>query len=467
MSYADAAKERPHAESRNTTRKNADGKYFNENPLAVSAVGPTRDEAIQDPRKHGYPHLIPGVQTLEFGKWIAAQIDNEKARNKTPTEGVVIGKHTIYFHQHRRSDITKVFVNQLPLGISHDDVKATPSRHGRIRSSWPVKKSYYDRQLCNGDWCILFDVLREPIPSYVNVRGWNAYVTYRGQAKTCRRCNYTGHLARDCPFRKDNQDQDQPENMDVPDQPPQNASEPEDQSKTAPKDKVMENVTVEDCQVPTSVEPGAQERETQSQAWADSPEENPFEAGSEKPQDDSSSEPATPTSVQRQIFGTDTEISDDEPTGSQSIWGDDSSTSPKPEVKKPVLFCPRCKVNSHSEEECTASVIKEANKKALSTGDGRKGKKYSVTYKKFRSDLELVVMRGKETDGVRYILEMGGREEAYALYLYSIFGRYTRAECKDVYMSGNREVMDLWRRYSKSMDKTAVGESLRTIHGQI
>ena len=94
MSYADAAKERPHAESRNTTRKNADGKYFNENPLAVSAVGPTRDEAIQDPRKHGYPHLISGVQTLESGKWIAVQIDNEKARNKTLAEGVVIGKHT-------------------------------------------------------------------------------------------------------------------------------------------------------------------------------------------------------------------------------------------------------------------------------------------------------------------------------------------------------------------------------------
>ena len=408
------------------------------------------------------------MQTLDFGKWIAVEIDNEKARNKILTKGVVIKNHTRYFQQHRTRDITKVFVNQLPLGISQDDVRATFSDYGHIHKFWPVKKPYYDRQLCNGDWCILFDVLRESIPSYVNVRGWNAYVTCQGQAKTCRICHNTDHLARDCPTRKNNQDQDQPENIDVPDQPPQNASEPEDQSETAPNDRVMENVTVEDCQIPTSVEPDAQERETQSQAWADSPEENPFEVGSKKPQDDSSSEPATPRSIQKQIFGMDTEISDDEPASSQSIWGDDiTKASPKPEVKKPVLFCPRCKVNSHSEEECMASVIKEANKKPFFPTPVESAKKNSVTYRKFRSDLELVVMRGKNTDGVRYILEMGDREEAYALYLFSIFGDYTRAEHKDVHMMGNQEVMDLCRRYSKSMDETAAEDRLHMIHSQL
>ena len=209
-------------------------------------------------------------------------------------------------------------------------------------------------------------------------------------------------------------------------------------------------------------------QEKQSQAWADSPEENPFEVGSEKPQDDLSSEPATPRSIQKQIFGMDTEISDDESASFQSIWGDDiKEASPKPEVKQPVLFCPWCKVNSHSEEECTASVIKEANKKALSTGVGNKGKKNKVMYRKFKSDLELVVMRGKNTDGVQYILEMGDRKEAYAFYLFLTFGEYTRADHNEVHMSGSREVMDLWRRYSKSMDRTAAEDCLRSNHGQL
>ena len=64
MSYADAAKERPHAENRNTTRQKAYGKYFSESLLVTSAVGLTCDEVVQDLRKHGYFHLISGVQRL-------------------------------------------------------------------------------------------------------------------------------------------------------------------------------------------------------------------------------------------------------------------------------------------------------------------------------------------------------------------------------------------------------------------
>ena len=197
MSYADAARERAHTENRNTTRQN--GKYFNESLLVTPAVGLTCDEVVKDLRNRGYFQVISGVQTLEFGKFIAVEIDDENARNKILTEAVVIGNHTVYFQQHKRRDVTKVFVNQLPLGISQDDVRATFSNYGHIHKFWPVKKPYYGRQLCNGDWCILFDVLTEPIPSYVSVRGWNAYVTYRGQAKTCRVCHYTGSLGKRLP----------------------------------------------------------------------------------------------------------------------------------------------------------------------------------------------------------------------------------------------------------------------------
>ena len=416
--------------------------------------------------------MISGIQTLEFGKWIAVEINDEGVKNEILTNGLVLKNCTRTFQQHKRRDTIKVFVNQLPLGITQDEVRTTFGKYGHIARLWPVKKYYHETPISNGDWCLLFDVLKEPIPSYVNVRGWTAYVTYHGQAKTCRICHNRDHIARDCPTRNNSKGQDQPENMDVHDQPPRNEENPEKPGETTPADRVFKNATIEDCQILTSAEPGqdhdGQERKTRSQAWADSPEENPFEVDSKKPQDDLSSEPATPRSIQKQIFGMDTEISDDEPAISQSIWGDNiRETSPKPEDKKLVLFCPRCKVNSHSEEECTASVIKEANKKALSTGAGKKGKKNSVTFRKFESDLELVVMRGKNTDGVQYILEMGDRKEAYALYLLIIFGDYTRADRNELRMSGNREVMDLWRRYSKSMDKTAAEDHLHTIHSHL
>ena len=202
--------------------------------------------------------------------------------------------------------------------------------------------------MATGNWSIYFRNLVTPIPSYVQVRGWKAFVSYPGQQKTCRICSGHGHIARDCPTKNGNEEQEQPENMDVPEQPSQNVPEPENPGETAPNGRVLEKVTIEDCQIPTSVEAelqqDAQELETQSQAWADSAEGNPINVGSKKPQDDSSSEPATPRSIQKQIFGMDTEISNDEPASVQSIWGDEiTDASPKPEVKKPVLYCPCCK----------------------------------------------------------------------------------------------------------------------------
>ena len=50
-----------------------------------------------------------------------------------------------------------------------------------------------------GDKVLVFKELRKEIPSYVHVRGWNAFVCYSGQPQTCRVCNLAGHFAKDCP----------------------------------------------------------------------------------------------------------------------------------------------------------------------------------------------------------------------------------------------------------------------------
>ena len=152
----------------------------------------------------------------------------------------------------------------------------------------------------------------------------------------------------------------------------------------------------------------------------------------------------------------------------QSIWRDNiTDCSLKSEVKRPTVYCPQCRDDSHSEEGCTASIIDKATKKALSTEDGKKSRKGKVACRKFKNDFDLVVMRGRNTDEVQYIQELSEREHAFAVYLLFTYGDYARAQHRGFPMSGNRVAMDLWRWLSKTMDKTAAEECLHRIHDQL
>ena len=340
----------------------------------------------------------------------------------------------------------------------------------------PVTKSY-DRKVHTGDWFTYFDVLLMLIPSYVTVRGWKEYVNYRGQPMTCRICDGRDHIAKDCPTKKRDDDQDQPVNMDVHEQPPPNEPDPENPGEPASDEGILEKiVTLEDCQTPSSLEPEyqqeVQEPDGQSQVWADSPEEDPITDGSEKPQEDSSSEPATPRTVQKQIFGTDTKLSEDEPASVSSVWGDDvTESSPKPTDKKPVTYCPRCRVDSHSEEGCTAALFEKANKKNSPLGTVGRVKKVRVVREHLRNSRmtwDLVVMRGKCTDGLQHILQLSDRDNVYALYLLLTYGDYAQAQHCEIRMLGNQDAMDLWRHHSKrGMDIGAAEDLLCEIHSQI
>ena len=136
-------------------------------------------------------------------------------------------------------------------------------------------------------------------------------------------------------------------------------------------------VSLEDCQTTSILEKGDQQEVTKPEAWADSTEEND-ECGnvsSEKPQEDLMSEPATPRTVQKQIFGTDTELSDVEPASVLSIWGDDvTKSSSKSTAKKPITYCTLCRTDSHSEKECIDSRFVQVDKKKFSMGDSKKSK---------------------------------------------------------------------------------------------
>ena len=77
-------------------------------------------------------------------------------------------------------------------------------------------------------------------------------------------------------------------------------------------------------------------------------------------------------------------------------------------------------------------------------------------------------MRGRRTDGLQRILELSDRDNVYALYLLLTYGDYDQAQHRDIHMSGNKEVMDHWRRHSREgMDKTKTEDLLREVYRRL
>ena len=90
---------------------------------------------------------------------------------------------------------------------------------------------------------------------------------------------------------------------------------------------------------------------------------------------------------------------------------------------------------------------------------GKSGKKKNL--KRFKSDLAQVVIEGKCTDELQYIMETDDVTHFYACYLITCFGGITEALRTDQ-MIGNQDVMDLWARFSgEGMIKMAAEEHLR------
>ena len=362
-------------------------------------------------------------------------VEDEKVREAIACNGLVIKERHRTFDYHKRKEIHRVYVSQLPLGISGQELRVAFTEYGRIDQIQPVTKKYYDRNLDTGNWFIYFNILAKPIPSYVSVRGWRAYVNYFGQPKTCRICDGQGHLARDCPTNRKENDQDQP--MDTNSQQPSaQASSPEPEAKTP---------------------------------------EKPAEPASDS--DSLFSDLDTPKKS-LQIFGTETKISADEMDrdSKSTAWADDMEEESKAQedtnkkvesVTGPKPYCPRCREYTHTEAQCIADVLRLANKwKSSVTEESKPGKAGKRDFKRFKSDLAQVVLRGRRVEEFQYIFEMDDYNEVCAYYMVVHFGALsgtlatTNSEHK---MAGNTEVMDLWAKFtSEGMNADDAIEHLRT-----
>ena len=114
--------------------------------------------------------------------------------------------------------------------------------------------------------------------------------------------------------------------------------------------------------------------------------------------------------------------------------------------------CPLCRTDSHTEGQCVAARIRQACKRKNSAGEDSKAGNISIrkknNFKSFKRVLQQVVLQGRNTDDVQYVLETDGYSHLFACYLLSVFGTFTEGQkSKGHRMAGNAEVMDLWAKF--------------------
>ena len=252
------------------------------------------------------------------------------ARDKLYREGLDINGHQFFFNFHGKKPWYRVQVFNIPIRVSIDEIEDAFEEYGEIQSTESRFKQYHGLRMNTGQRTITFFRIIKNILSYVMVRGWKAYVYYSCQQKTCRNCGETNHLAKGCPRNR------RPTDMDVQESSAPNVPAPKDLIWASTCQEILENlepsenvalanVTVEDCQVLTSAEEEAQQNagnpKKQSQAWTDSTDEvEEFSmVGSKKPQE---------------------------------VYKQNKQKTEITIQVRPKTYCPVCRVDSHSEEQC-------------------------------------------------------------------------------------------------------------------
>ena len=87
--------------------------------------------------------------------------------------------------------------------------------------------------------------------------------------------------------------------------------------------------------------------------------------------------------------------------------------------------------------------------KSSDSGDSKPGKPGKKDFKWFKSDLAQAVVKGRNTDGLQYIIETDDNTHLYAYYLLFCFGSLTEAlKAEGHHMTRNEEVMALWVKFT-------------------
>ena len=103
-------------------------------------------------------------------------VEDSTVRETLVVAGMNVDGIYLNFGYHKRRELTKVYVANIPCGVRLVDIKRAFASYGTIREVKPIIKTFYGCHLDTGDRCIIFEKITKPIESYVVVRGWRAYV---------------------------------------------------------------------------------------------------------------------------------------------------------------------------------------------------------------------------------------------------------------------------------------------------
>ena len=103
------------------------------------------------------------------------------------------GVHVNFAYHHRKEDSKiRVYISQLPIGINLGEIYEVFKVYGIVQDITKIERVIQGPKIDIGDRVIIFTRIATNIPSYIYVRGWCAFVNYRGQ------CGIN-HLAKECP----------------------------------------------------------------------------------------------------------------------------------------------------------------------------------------------------------------------------------------------------------------------------
>ena len=88
-----------------------------------------------------------------------------------------------------------VSVQRLAIGIPMEAATRILGKYGKVYSA----KHETKRGIYTGTLSVLMEVLKN-IPSTLRIRGHTCLIFYRGQVRTCFRCQSPDHTTRDCPY---------------------------------------------------------------------------------------------------------------------------------------------------------------------------------------------------------------------------------------------------------------------------
>ena len=147
----------------------------------------------------GTTETIACIQELN-NNWYNVSFDNEKDCDKMVGRGMLLQNSLIHCERANILNSSVVVYVKCPYEMNDQAVYNALFQYGTVTN---VRRQYheFDKKIETGSRSFLIKGIKKPIPSFLRVRGFNLPVRYRGQKKTCKICEKTDHLARECPSR--------------------------------------------------------------------------------------------------------------------------------------------------------------------------------------------------------------------------------------------------------------------------